>query len=73
MGKAAVGKSSLTIRYFHDKFNEEYNPTLQDTFTKKYNCKGQEGILGKDKNKNLFRDFRYCRIRGIHCDVAPLD
>jgi len=30
LGQACVGKSSVTARFIHNEFNEEYNPTLQE-------------------------------------------
>lgn len=32
LGQGAVGKSSITLRFVSGEFDEEYNPTLQETF-----------------------------------------
>ena len=34
MGSAAVGKSSITMRYIFNKFEEDYEPTMQDKYIK---------------------------------------
>lgn len=34
LGQGAVGKSSVTTRFVHGDFNEDYNPTLQEIFRK---------------------------------------
>lgn len=46
LGAGAVGKSSLTIRYLHQDFSEEYSPTLQETFRKTDNIDGNPAHLG---------------------------
>jgi small GTP-binding protein len=35
LGDASVGKSSLSVRYFHDEFPESYNITFGGVFFKK--------------------------------------
>lgn len=34
LGRGAVGKSSITLRFVNSEFSEDYNPTLQETFRK---------------------------------------
>src|SRR3990167_7420223 len=34
LGSLGAGKSSLTMRYFQDVFMEEYDPTIEDYYTK---------------------------------------
>ena len=34
MGSAAVGKSSITMRYINNIFHDNYDPTLQDKYVK---------------------------------------
>lgn len=72
LGKAAVGKSCLSMRYVFDNFNEEYNPTLQDTFRKEFNINGQEGVLGI--LLVLFGsgwDVR-CQSRNVHYNIVDI-
>ena len=33
-GGGGVGKSSCTIRYLYSNFYQDYNPTIQDAYTK---------------------------------------
>ena len=35
LGEAQVGKSAITGRYLFKKFQREYAPTIEDTFTKR--------------------------------------
>lgn len=46
LGSGAVGKTSLTIRYFNNTWSEEYNPTLQDIYRKPFELDNQKGHLG---------------------------
>ncbi|EIM19287.1 p21-ras protein [Wallemia mellicola CBS 633.66] len=34
LGAGAVGKSSITVRFVHGSFYENYDPTIEDSFTK---------------------------------------
>jgi small GTP-binding protein len=34
LGSGGVGKSSCTINFVTEKFNEKYDPTIEDSFTK---------------------------------------
>ena len=46
LGTAAVGKSSLTLRFTQGEFEEEYNPTIQETFFKTVPIDGKAATLG---------------------------
>lgn len=35
LGDGNVGKSALTIRYFQDQFVEDWDPTIEDLYTRK--------------------------------------
>jgi len=45
IGTGAVGKSTLIIRFISDKFIEDYDPTLEDSYRKQFNVDGEECIL----------------------------
>ena len=34
VGGGGVGKSCVTLRFLHDFFEEKYNPTIEDSYTK---------------------------------------
>ncbi|CAG0892579.1 unnamed protein product [Darwinula stevensoni] len=42
MGFRSVGKSSLTIQFVDGQFVESYDPTVENTFTKRIKVRGQE-------------------------------
>ncbi|KAK4304153.1 hypothetical protein Pmani_015326 [Petrolisthes manimaculis] len=42
MGYRSVGKSSLCIQFVDGQFVDSYNPTIENTFTKKLKVRGQE-------------------------------
>ncbi|KAG0714503.1 GTP-binding protein Rheb [Chionoecetes opilio] len=42
MGYRSVGKSSLCIQFVDGQFVDSYDPTIENTFTKKLKVKGQE-------------------------------
>ena len=33
LGDGGVGKSSITLRFYEDRFEDEYHPTVEDAFT----------------------------------------
>lgn len=72
LGKAAVGKSCLSVRYSRGLYNEEYNPTLQDIFTEKYSIKGYEGNLGTYLDITL-RDTGHGGLGGVYRHAGTLD
>lgn len=41
LGDGNVGKSALTIRYFQDQFVEDWDPTIEDLYTRKDILNGQ--------------------------------
>jgi len=45
MGYRSVGKSSLTIQYVEEKFGDNYDPTIENTFTKAVKIKNQDFYL----------------------------
>lgn len=47
LGSGAVGKSCLTCKFIMNSFNEEYIPTLQDTFRKNFQVDGKIASIGK--------------------------
>eukprot|EP01120_Amphizonella_sp_Union-15-10_P000144 TRINITY_DN10182_c0_g1_i1.p1 TRINITY_DN10182_c0_g1~~TRINITY_DN10182_c0_g1_i1.p1 ORF type:complete len:199 (-),score=36.99 TRINITY_DN10182_c0_g1_i1:62-658(-) len=44
-GVGGVGKSCLTIQYISNKFVDDYDPTLEDSYRKQVNIDGEECIL----------------------------
>jgi len=46
LGQGAVGKSSVTTRFVHGDFNEDYNPTLQEIFRKTISVNDKVVTLG---------------------------
>ncbi|KAL6079365.1 putative transforming protein Ras-1 [Balamuthia mandrillaris] len=45
VGVGGVGKSCLTLQYISEKFVEEYDPTLEDSYRKHVNISGEECVL----------------------------
>eukprot|EP00756_Hemistasia_phaeocysticola_P037368 Hpha_TRINITY_DN16692_c1_g4::TRINITY_DN16692_c1_g4_i2::g.180265::m.180265/K07208/RHEB; Ras homolog enriched in brain len=45
LGKGMVGKSALCIQYVEDRFEPHYEPTIQNSYTRKENYKGQEYVF----------------------------
>lgn len=45
LGSRSVGKSSVAIQYTEKKFNESYNPTIQNSFKKDVNWNGKNYVL----------------------------
>lgn len=46
LGIGAVGKSSITLRFTQGQFEEEYNPTIQETFFKTIPIDNKPATLG---------------------------
>jgi len=42
MGYRAVGKSTITVQFCQNQFNEEYLPTIENSFHKTINYKGED-------------------------------
>jgi len=45
VGEGAVGKSCLTIQFISEKFVEEYDPTMEDSYRKQVTVGSEECIL----------------------------
>eukprot|EP01100_Stratorugosa_tubuloviscum_P002880 TRINITY_DN1688_c0_g1_i1.p1 TRINITY_DN1688_c0_g1~~TRINITY_DN1688_c0_g1_i1.p1 ORF type:complete len:191 (+),score=81.03 TRINITY_DN1688_c0_g1_i1:329-901(+) len=45
VGEGGVGKSCLTIQFIMEKFVEEYDPTMEDSYRKQVTVDGEEVIL----------------------------
>jgi len=45
IGTAGSGKSCITIRFVADRFVEEYEPTLEDSFRQQVNIDGTTSVL----------------------------
>lgn len=45
IGGAGVGKTSLTVALTTGKFSSEYNPTIEDQYTKELKVDGEKFIL----------------------------
>ncbi|KAJ1956169.1 RAS1 protein, partial [Dispira parvispora] len=45
LGAGGVGKSALTIRFVRSYFIEEYDPTIEDSYTKNCKVDGEEAFL----------------------------
>jgi len=75
VGVGGVGKSCLTIQYIADRFIEEYDPTLEDSYRKQVPVDGQECILdifdtaGQD-DFSAIRDQYYRTGDGFLCVYA---
>ncbi|KAH3743210.1 hypothetical protein Pelo_15383 [Pelomyxa schiedti] len=37
LGGTGVGKSAITIRFVHDRYDTDYNPTIENSFQKSFN------------------------------------
>lgn len=46
LGSGAVGKTSLTIRFFNNTWSDQYNPTFQDIYGKEFELDNEKGELG---------------------------
>lgn len=42
LGSGGVGKSSLTLQFVENKFDERYNPTIEDQYIKHIEIDGQQ-------------------------------
>ena len=65
-GSAAVGKSTTTLRFIFEKYLEEYDPTIEDTFRKNITIKGKSKVFdildpggreGKKKMNSKLKNF----------------
>jgi len=45
VGEGSVGKSCLTIQFINEKFVEEYDPTMEDSYRKQATVDGEECLL----------------------------
>ncbi|KAF9325835.1 hypothetical protein BG006_010698 [Podila minutissima] len=45
IGDGAVGKSAMALRFLRDQFNDEYDPTIEDSYCKHVEVDGQEYTL----------------------------
>ncbi|PRP84664.1 ras-1 [Planoprotostelium fungivorum] len=45
LGNGGVGKSAITYRFVHSKFNDTYNPTIEDSYRKDLKLDGQSITL----------------------------
>jgi len=45
LGSGGVGKSALVLRYVCDEFLEEHDPTIEDTYRKETQVKGNHVVL----------------------------
>jgi len=45
LGSGGVGKSSLTIQFVENKFDEKYNPTLEDLYIKHIEIDGKQTVI----------------------------
>lgn len=72
VGVGGVGKSCLTIQFIADRFIEEYDPTLEDSYRKQITIDGSECILdifdtaGQD-DFSAIRDQYYRTGDGFLC------
>ena len=41
LGAGGVGKSDLTLRFTQDRFEENYDPTIEDQYTKTFELEGR--------------------------------
>jgi len=61
LGSNMVGKTALCLRFVNDRFDERYEPTYENSFSKMYNYKGQDiDIVIKDtqglSDQEIFRN-----------------
>merc|ERR1712137_1019186 len=45
VGEGGVGKSCLTIQFISERFVEEYDPTMEDSYRKQVTVDGEECLL----------------------------
>jgi len=70
LGDGNVGKSALTIRYFQDQFVEDWDPTIEDLYTRKdilnkqmYNLEVQD--TAGQQNYSTLRDMYIRESQGF--------
>jgi len=78
IGTGAVGKSTLIIRFISDKFIEDYDPTLEDSYRKQFNVDGEECILdifdtAGQENFAAVRDQYMKQAEGFACIYSITD
>lgn len=60
LGGPAVGKSALTLRMVTDNFVKDYDPTIEDIYTKKITVDGKECAISNIYYNNSIYTFRNC-------------
>ena len=55
LGTGGVGKSNITLRFTQDTFEEDYDPTLEDSYRKLITVKGQPKGTTATKRRKLKR------------------
>lgn len=62
LGGPAVGKSALTLRMVTENFAKDYDPTIEDIYTKKITVDGKECVLSTiGVDYSFIRNCGYCR------------
>lgn len=71
MGNGGVGKSALTMRFVADKFEEHYNPTIEDSYrkTKKVDLATVTFDILDTAGQEEYSELREVYIRGGECFV----
>ncbi len=52
LGGPAVGKSALTQRVINDNFVKDYDPTIEDIYTKKITVDGKDCVISIPRKRS---------------------
>jgi len=73
IGSPNTGKSCMIFRFINDKFVEDYEPTLKDTFKQDYKIDGETVMLHLHDNSSLEDVGALRQVDGFICVYAIND
>eukprot|EP01117_Protostelium_nocturnum_P013256 TRINITY_DN4937_c0_g1_i3.p1 TRINITY_DN4937_c0_g1~~TRINITY_DN4937_c0_g1_i3.p1 ORF type:complete len:161 (+),score=38.13 TRINITY_DN4937_c0_g1_i3:76-558(+) len=71
LGNGGVGKSAITYRFVHSKFQDTYNPTIEDSYRKQVKIDNQTVILDilDTAGQEEYTELREVYMRGGECFI----